>query len=358
MDTNKRVLLGMSGGVDSSVAALLLQKQGYEVVGCTMKLWEDKNLDNGCSSDNASRDAKTICDKLGIEHYEVDYREEFKKYVVDDFVCEYKECRTPNPCIVCNKHMKFDLMFKKAEELNCTYIATGHYAKTKYSEKYDRYVIKKSNSEKKDQTYVLYNIPKDKIKNVLFPLSDFTSKDEIRKIAEENDLINAKKPDSQDICFIPDGDYISFLKKYANVNPKEGNMVTTSGKIIGKHKGLISYTIGQRKGLGIGGGDVYYVIKLDKDKNELVVGSEEELYSSSCTSINTNLILIDNLDDELHVLAKIRYNSKPIGATIKKGEKEKEVIVTFDEKAKSVTPGQSIVFYTEDGIVIGGGIIK
>ncbi|MCQ2979195.1 MAG: tRNA 2-thiouridine(34) synthase MnmA [Clostridia bacterium] len=357
MENKKRVLIGMSGGVDSSVAALLLQKQGYDVVGCTMRLWDDPNQISGCSNTNAISDAKTICDKLGIEHHVIDFREEFKNHVIENFICEYRECRTPNPCIECNKHMKFDLMFKKANELGCDYIATGHYAKTEYSDEYNRYVIRKSNSDKKDQSYVLYNIPKDKVEFVLFPLSDFTSKDEIRKIANDNDLINANRPDSQDICFVPDGDYISFLKNNSDIKSKEGNIVTTDGKVLGKHKGLISYTIGQRKGLGIGGGTVYYVIKLDKEKNELVVGSEKEVMSKTCIATSINIILYDDIKDDLHVNAKIRYNSKPIGASIKMIDNN-EILVTFDDEAKSVTPGQSIVFYTDDGIIIGGGIIK
>lgn len=356
MEQKKRVLVGMSGGVDSSVTALLLLKEGYEVVGCTMKLWDSKT--KTCASDSASLDAKNVCDKLGIEHHVIDFTKEFKEHVINNFIDEYKNARTPNPCIMCNKYMKFDLMFKAAHDLGCEYIATGHYAKTEYSDEYKKYVIKKSKSQKKDQSYVLYNVPSDKVEYVLFPLSDFESKDEIRKIAEENNLITANKPDSQDICFIPDGDYISFLKNNSDIKIKEGNIVTTKGEVLGKHKGLICYTIGQRKGLGIGGGTVYYVVKLDEEKNELVVGSEEDLITKNCTTTNVNLILFDEIKNELTCNAKFRYNSKSVKAKIKQIENSKDIEVEFLEDAKSVTPGQSIVFYTDDDIIIGGGIIK
>ena len=252
---NKKVLLGMSGGVDSSVAAVLLQEQGYEVIGATMKLWESEcaEVEGGCCSLSSTYDAKRVCDKLGIPHYTLNFKKEFEKNVIDDFIENYRMGRTPNPCIECNKFMKFDLFYKKAQELGCEYIATGHYAKTEYSEKYDTYVLKKSEAERKDQSYVLYNIPREIIGKVLFPLGGFKSKDEIRKIAEEHGLLVAHKPDSQEICFIPDNDYGSFLeKRLAGSNDKmlkSGDITDKSGKVLGKHKGLIHYTVGQRKGL-------------------------------------------------------------------------------------------------------------
>lgn len=349
---NKKILIGMSGGVDSSVAAYLLQKEGYEVVGVTLLLWDDNN------SNKSIEDAKIVCDKLNIKHYVFDCKEEFKKYVVNDFVENYKECKTPNPCIKCNKFFKFGVMFEVAKKLGIEYIATGHYSRVEYDERYDRYVLRKANNERKDQSYFLYNIPSEKLKYVKFPLASYEEKDELRKIAEDNNLITARKKDSQDICFIQDGDYVAFLKENGNLEIKEGNIVNKDGKILGRHKGLISYTIGKRKGLGIGGGTVYYVTGFNIDKNELIVGTEDELYSSKCTITDVNLMLFDKLIEDKKVYVKIRYASKPVLATIKISENNEDIDIIFEEKVKSITKGQSAVFYTEDGIVIGGGIIK
>lgn len=229
---NKKVLLGMSGGVDSSVSAILLQKKGYEVIGITMKLHEkDKEI----SKENSFEDAKKICDQLGIKHYVSDYEKEFEKYVIKDFINCYSNCKTPNPCIECNKYLKFGAMYKKAKELGCEYIATGHYAKTEYNDFYKKWVLKKSNAGKKDQSYVLWSIPKNLIEHIIFPLSDFESKVQIREIANNENLLVANKPDSEDICFIPDGNYKRFLENNSNLKPKEGNIVDTKGKILGKH---------------------------------------------------------------------------------------------------------------------------
>ena len=345
---NNRVLLGMSGGVDSSVSALLLKNQGYEVVGITMLLCSGEDTE-------AIKDAKNICKKLNIEHYVYDLQKEFKENVIDDFIKKYENCLTPNPCIKCNKYMKFGYMYKKAKELNCEYIATGHYARVEYSKEYNRYVIKKSNAGKKDQTYVLYSIPSELLSHIIFPLSEFSSKEEIRKMAQENGLITANKPDSQEICFVPNNDYVTFLERHNIQGMKYGKIVNTNGEVLGKHKGLHRYTIGQRRGMGISSATPLYVLKLDKEKNELVVGKEEELYTDTVYVNEINCILLDKFKDKMEVQAKIRYSAEPKDAIIYLN-KDNTLTVKFKEKVRAVTPGQAIVFYIGD-ILVGGGMI-
>ena len=339
-----KVLVGMSGGVDSSVSALELKNKGYEVIGATMELWGDNNN---------SKDAKEVCATLGLEHVSIDYKDKFNSCVIKNFISEYSICHTPNPCIECNKHLKFKAMWEKAQELGCDYIATGHYAKIEYSDKYKRYVLKKATNLNKDQSYVLYSIPLNVLPHVLFPLGNFNSKDEIRKIAKDNNLSVASKSDSQDICFIPDGDYKKFLKNNSSIKDIEGNIIF-NGNVIGKHTGLYKYTIGQRKGLGISYESPLYVIGFNKEKNELIVGEEKDLYVKSFKVKNYNLLLIDDLDKSIKVNVKTRYKSKEYPATI---SKEGDYInVVYDTPQKLSSPGQSAVFYIDD-IVLGGGII-
>ena len=346
----KRVLLGMSGGVDSSVSAVLLKEQGYEVVGTTLELFEGSN----CANTDTFKDAKVICDALGIEHYGYDFKEEFKKYVITDFINCYANCKTPNPCIECNRYMKFGAMLRKAQELNCNYIATGHYAKTEYSEKYNRWVLKKSNAGKKDQSYVLWNIPKEILEFIIFPLADFENKDQIREIAKDRNLKVANKPDSEDICFILDGNYKKFLEENSEIKPKQGNIVNRAGKILGRHTGLYNYTIGQRKGLGISNPVPLFVLGFKASKNEVIVGEEQELYSKEVLVKNVNLLAVDEIKGEMEVEVKTRYSAKQSKAKISQvGECVK---IVFEEPQRAVTPGQSAVFYVDD-IVIGGGKI-
>ena len=336
-----RVLVGMSGGVDSSVAAYLLKEEGYEVVGVTMTLFTPKE------PSNQIEDAKKVCEKLGIEHHIVDYQEEFNNQIINNFIANYLNAQTPNPCIICNKKFKFGKMWEKAQELNCEYIATGHYAN----------IINGnicSIDSSKDQSYFLYQINKEVIPHILLPLNKYTNKDEIREIAKRENLVEvSEKKDSQDVCFIEDGDYAKFLEENLSKLPPQGDFVLTNGEVIGKHKGIIYYTIGQRKGLGISYKYPLYVIKIDKTNNQVVLGSEENLYSKSIYITDTN-ILVDTLPEE--ALGKIRYKSKPVPCTITIIDNNNLKIV-FKEPVKSATPGQSLVLY-DNNILLGGGIIK
>jgi tRNA-specific 2-thiouridylase len=367
----KRVLLGMSGGVDSSVSAILLKQAGYEVIGATMLLW------NG-NSFSTIEDAKKVCEELQIEHHVINLEKEFKEKVINNFISCYECAKTPNPCVECNKYFKFQTFYEEAKKLSCDYIATGHYAKIQWSKEYKQYVLTKSKADKKDQTYFLYPIPQNLLDKILFPLADFTDKTEIRKIAEENSLNVAKKKDSQEICFIPNNNYITFLEQNGVKKQKQGNIVLKDGTILGKHKGLIYYTIGQRKGLGISYEEPLYVLKLDKEKNEVIVGPEKELYKNTLQANELNF-LIENIDlsKPIEVMAKIRYRANPSKAILKVEEKVLEAngknegnnqikddktskiqmaTLTFKEPQRAITPGQSVVFYLND-IVLGGGKI-
>ena len=341
----------MSGGVDSSVSALLLKEQGYEVIGTTLELFAGSS----CCNINTYLDAKNVCKSIGIPHFTYDCKEQFKKDVIDDFIKCYANCKTPNPCIECNKYLKFGFMYEKAKELGCNFIATGHYAKAEYSEKYGRWVLKKSNAGRKDQSYVLWNMPKDLVEHILFPLADFESKEEIREIARSHELKVANKPDSEDICFVPDGNYKKFLENNSDIKPKVGNIVNKKGEVLGKHTGLYNYTIGQRKGLGISYKVPLFVLGFNKEKNEVIVGEEKELFEKEITVTDINLLLVDEIKDWMDVEVKTRYSSKQAKAKIK--QEGEEIKVIFDEPQRAITPGQSAVFYVDD-IVLGGGKIR
>ena len=352
---SKKVLLGMSGGVDSSVSAILLKEKGYEVIGATMKLWTGDTKKNKEKNEKTIEDAKKVCNKLGIKHYVFDAQKEFKKCVIDNFITQYQNAETPNPCIECNKYIKFGYFYEKAKELDCEYIATGHYAKIEYSKKYKQYVLKKAKETKKDQSYFLYTIPKEILGNIIFPLQNYTSKEEIRIIAEKNKLEIAEKKDSQEICFIPDNCYQKFLEKHIEKKDKKGKIILKTGEILGEHEGLINYTIGQRKGIGISYKEPLYIIELRKETNEVVVGTEKELYANKLNANQINWQVTPKENEIIKCFAKIRYRAKEAKAKVIK--KEDKVLVEFEEPQRAITKGQSIVFYDEDGIILGGGKI-
>ncbi|KXZ39948.1 tRNA-specific 2-thiouridylase [Alkalithermobacter thermoalcaliphilus JW-YL-7 = DSM 7308] len=356
----KRVMIGMSGGVDSSVAAYLLKEQGYDVIGVTMQIWQNEDDDvieneGGCCSLSAVEDARKVADKIGIPFYVMNFKDIFKEKVIDYFIDEYLVGRTPNPCIACNKHIKFDEFLKRAKKVGCDYVATGHYAKIEFDETLNRYLLKKSITDEKDQTYALYNMTQYQLSHTLMPLGYYT-KDKIRQIAKEIGLDVANKPDSQEICFVKDNDYARYVKEHSKVKIKEGNFVDKNGKILGKHKGIINYTIGQRKGLGIALGKPMFVVDIIPEKNLVVLGEHDEVFSNELIASDVNIILFDEIKEPIKVKAKIRYSAPPKEATVF-NEGNGKIRIVFDQMQRAITPGQSVVMYKDD-IVVGGGIIE
>ena len=356
----KKVMIGMSGGVDSSVAAKLLLDSGYDVTGVTLKLFSDEDIvefdkeTRTCCALTDVEDARSVAFKLGFEHFVFNFKDKFKVDVMEHFVDSYLEGKTPNPCIECNRRIKFDKMLKRAEELGFDYIATGHYAEVKYDKDKGRYLLIRPTDRSKDQTYVLYSLTQHQLEHTLFPLGNLDKK-HVRKIAEDAGLINSRKPDSQDICFVPDGDYAGFIEKFSEKKSNHGNFVDINGNVIGEHQGIINYTIGQRKGLGVTFNKPMYVIKKDKDSNTVTLGDEEKLYSKTLFVEELNFISIEKLEGPMIVTAKARYSQKEQAATIEPYEGNR-VLVTFDEPQKAITSGQAVVFYDGD-IVVGGGTI-
>lgn len=333
----------MSGGVDSSVCAALLKNDGYEVLGITLDLFGDTT--------QSQADAKSVCDSLEIEHTVFNLKNEFKGFVIDNFINEYINGRTPNPCIVCNRTIKFGEMLKLADKLGCDKIATGHYAKI--IEKNDRFLLCRGDDWSKDQSYVLYCLTQKQLSRTVFPLASH-SKDEVRATAEGLNLINANKKDSQDICFVPDGDYAAFIEKTANFVAQTGNYLDINGKVLGQHKGVIRYTIGQRKGLGIALGKPAFVIDKNPNTNEVIIGDEENLFYNKVYIENLNFIPFDELKGEMKVFCKLRYRHTEQPATIK--PYKNGVLVEFEAPQRAPSPGQAAVFYDGD-IVVGGGTI-
>jgi len=356
----KRVVIGMSGGVDSSVAAYLLKEQGYDVIGITMQIWQSMDQDafereGGCCSLSAVEDARRVCDKIGIPFYVVNFKEIFEKKVIDYFVDEYFEGRTPNPCIACNRYIKWESLLNKAIALEADYVATGHYAKVEYDEQYKRYVLKKSITLKKDQTYALYNLTQDQLAATLMPLGDYT-KDVVREIAYQQHLGVASKPDSQEICFVDDNNYGRFLAERRPGAVKQGYFVDTKGNVLGKHQGIVHYTVGQRKGLGIALGKPMFVVELIPDKNLVVLGDETEVFGKELIASDVNMILYEKLEQPIRVKAKIRYSAQEADCLVEPFEGNR-IKVTFDEPQRAITPGQAVVLYDGD-YVVGGGTIE
>lgn len=353
---NKRVVVAMSGGVDSSVSAGLLLEKGYEVIGITMQLWpKEVNGDRPvCCGIKEIETARKAASQLDIRHYVVDFRNIFKEKVIKDFCAEYSLGRTPNPCIKCNQYIKFDVLFRKAQALDAEYICTGHYARIHYDKEKKRYLLKKGMSEKNEQSYFLYTMTQEQLARTLFPLGEF-SKDKVRDYARKRGLVNSEKEKSQEICFTGTKDYREFLKEYIKDDIKPGPIVNTNGEVLGIHKGLPFYTIGQREGLGISAGHPLYVIKIEKEKNTLVVGSGDSVYSPGCEVDGINLISCEKLEEPIKAKVKVRYKHEPYDAEIFPiGEDRCRVI--FDKPQRAITPGQAAVFY-EDDVVVGGGTI-
>lgn len=358
----KKVLIGMSGGVDSSVAAAVLLEQGYDVVGVTMRLWDGEERDGSftegtCCSLSAVEDARRVAYKLGIDYHVLDFRSEFDKHVVDYFTSEYQCGRTPNPCIACNKYIKFDAMLQKAEMLGADYVATGHYAKVEFDRERGRYLLKKSNALRKDQTYALYGLTQQQLSRIVMPLGDVADKETVRQKAAELELPVADKPDSQEICFVPDKDYAGFITRRAGDTCQKGNFVDTQGNVLGEHNGIIHYTVGQRKGLGITFGKPMFVIKIDPQTNEIMLGEKGSEFSDCLYANCLNFIPFERLQAPLRVQAKIRYSAQAANAQISMID-ENLLRVEFDAPQRAVTPGQAVVFYEPEGdTVIGGGLI-
>lgn len=356
--SKETVVVGMSGGVDSSVAAYLLREQGYQVIGVTMQIWQQEDTctienNGGCCGWSAVEDARRVCDKLEIPHYVMNFRKEFKESVIDNFVEEYLTGRTPNPCIRCNRYVKWEALLDRSLAIGADYIATGHYARVKKLEN-SRYAIVKSVTEKKDQTYALYNLTQEQLSHTLFPIGEY-EKEKVREIAEQIGLAVAHKKDSQEICFIPDNDYGRYLCESGAKLPAPGDFVDKAGCKLGTHRGIYQYTIGQRKGLGISAPKPLFVCDMDVAKNQVILGNKEDVFGTACICNHLNPMGVERFSDGQVVFAKIRYGDKGEFCCLKYLEDD-VLLCEFQNPVRAITPGQAIVFYESD-VVLGGGTI-
>ena len=352
-----RALIAMSGGVDSSVAAYLMKQRGFDCIGVTMKLFSNEEI--GCSRAKTCcsledvEDARSVAYRLGIPYYVFNFTEDFGRQVIDRFVAAYENGATPNPCIDCNRYLKFERLYRRAAELGCDRVATGHYARIE--KQGGRYLLKKAPDESKDQSYVLYAMTQEQLAHTAFPCGAL-NKTQTRQIAEEQGFLNAEKPDSQDICFVPDGDYAAFIRRYTGKCYPDGPFVTTQGTIVGRHRGIIHYTVGQRKGLGISSDRPLYVQSIDAAKNTVVLGENRELFGTELNAVNFNWIAFETPPDVLRAKAKIRYRHQEQWATVEVTGKNK-VHLVFDAPQRAVTRGQAVVLYDGDTVLGGGEII-
>ena len=355
----KKVVVGMSGGVDSSVAAWLLLQKGYDVMGVTMQIWQDEvpeqvEENGGCCGLSAVDDARRVASRLEIPYYVMNFKQDFKENVIDYFMDEYLKGHTPNPCIACNRYVKWESLLKRSMDIGADYIATGHYARIEKLPN-GRYALRKSATSAKDQTYALYNLTQEQMSKTLMPVGEYT-KDQIRTFAEELGLPVAHKPDSQEICFVPDGDYAKFIEENSGKKIPEGNFVWTDGTVIGKHKGITHYTIGQRKGLGLAMGRPVVVTEIRPETSEVVIGEADAVFRTTLRADRLNWMSVPDIEGEARFLAKIRYNHSGSMCTVRKIE-EDLVECTFDEPVRAVTPGQAVVFYDGDYVAGGGTIL-